>query len=74
MTFNYTYRGGWGTLLITAVLFGVSAFTAKTDPVKLAKTTIHWDQRPEPFRGLSDWRLQLGVLSLMTVAAYWWLW
>jgi len=74
LTFNYTYRGGWGTLLITAVLFLVSAFTTKTDPAKLAKTTIHWGQRLEPFRGLSDWRLQLAALLAVTVAIYWRLW
>ena len=74
LTFNFTYRGGWGTLVITIVLFLVSAFTTKTDPVKLAKTTIHWGQRPEPFRGLSDWRLHLVVLLAVTVAIYWRLW
>jgi solute:Na+ symporter, SSS family len=74
LTFNYTYRGGWGTLVIIGVLFLVSAFTKKTAPEKLATTTIAWGQRPEPFRGLVDWRLQWGVLAIMTVAAYWWLW
>jgi solute:Na+ symporter, SSS family len=74
LTFNYTYRGAWGTLLITAVLFVVSAFTEKTDPEKLAKTTMTWTKRPEPFRGLTDWRLHWVVLALITVAAYWWLW
>ncbi|MEI6913758.1 MAG: sodium/solute symporter [Armatimonadota bacterium] len=74
LTENYTYRGFWGTLIITAVLFGVSAFTPKTDPAKLAKTTIDWGGKVESFEGISDWRLHLAVLSAMTIAAYWWLW
>ncbi|MBU4272012.1 MAG: sodium/solute symporter [Planctomycetes bacterium] len=74
LTFNYTYRGAWGTLIVTAVLFLVSAFSKHTDPDKLAKTTIDWNKRPEPFRGLSDWRLHLAVLLAMTATAYWWLW
>ena len=74
LTFNYTYRGGWGTLLIVIVLFAVSAFTRKTDPVKLAKTTIQWGGKVESFRGLTDWRLHLAVLLAITVTAYCWLW
>ena len=35
LTQNYTYRGCWGTLLVTLILFAVSAFTKKTDPAKL---------------------------------------
>ncbi len=74
LTFNYTYRGAWGALIITIVLFAVSAFTKKSDPEQLARTTIHWGGRWEPFRGLSDWRLHLAVLLAITVAIYWWLW
>ncbi len=74
LTFNYTFRGAWGTLIITAVLFLVSSFTRKTDPAKLAKTTIDWAGRPEPFQGLSDWRLHIAVLGAITAMAYWWLW
>lgn len=74
LTLNYTYRGFWGTLCISATLFLVSAFTAKTARAKLATTTIDWGGRVEPFEGLSDWRLHLGLLSLVTVAAYAWLW
>jgi SSS family solute:Na+ symporter len=73
LTLNYTWRGFWGTVAITAVLFLVSTFTAKTDPDRLARTTIQWGGRREPFRGLADWRLQLAVLLSMTAAAYWWL-
>ncbi len=74
ITENYTYRGFWGTVLITLILFLVSAVTKKTDPAKLAQTTIDWSQPAEPFQGLSDWRLHLAVLSGITVLAYWWLW
>jgi solute:Na+ symporter, SSS family len=74
LTYNFTYRGIWGTTIITLTLFLVSAFTKKTDPEKLAKTTIDWSGQPEPFRGLSDWRLHLAALSVATVLIYWWLW
>ena len=74
ITENYTYRGGWGTLAITIILFVVSAFTKKTEPAKLEKTTIDWSGPMEPFAGLSDWRLHLAILSVVTVAAYWWIW
>jgi SSS family solute:Na+ symporter len=74
LTLNYTYRGGWGTLIVVIVLFLVSAFTPRTAPEKLAKTTIDWSQRPEPFQGLSDWRLQWVLLAALTVVIYWWVW
>jgi SSS family solute:Na+ symporter len=74
LTLNYAYRGAWGTLIVTAVLFLVSAGTRKTAFDKLAKTTIDWSGRPEPFRGLSDWRLHFALLMAVTVLAYWWLW
>jgi solute:Na+ symporter, SSS family len=73
-TFNYTYRGAWGTLFITAVLFGVSVFTRKTDRDRLERTTINWNNKPGPLCGLSDWRLHLIVLAILTIIAYWWLW
>ncbi len=74
ITQNYTYRGFWGTLLVTIILFAVSAFTKKTDPAKLEMTTINWGGKLEPFQGLSDWPLQLAILGVITVLAYWWLW
>ena len=74
LTENYTYRGFWGTLIITAVLFAVSAFTTKTEKEKLAKTTIDWGGKAEAFRGLQDWRLYMAILSVLTVLAYKWLW
>jgi SSS family solute:Na+ symporter len=74
ITLNYTYRGFWGMLLITVILFTVSAFTKKTDPAKLQQTTVNWGGKIEPFQGFSDWRLHLTVLGITTVLAYWWLW
>ncbi|MCE5314099.1 MAG: sodium/solute symporter [Armatimonadota bacterium] len=73
LTENYTYRGFWGTVIITVVLFVISSFTKKTDKEKLAKTTIDWGSKIEPFQGISDWRLHLAVLSMITVLAYWWI-
>jgi solute:Na+ symporter, SSS family len=74
LTFNYTYRGLWGTLIIIAVLFIVSACTQKTSPEKLAKTTYQWSEKPSPFKGWKDWRLHLALLSVVTVVLYSWLW
>jgi solute:Na+ symporter, SSS family len=74
ITLNYTYRGAWGMLIITIILFAVSAFTKKTEPEKLEHTTVNWNGTIAPFRGLSDWRLHLTLLVILTVVAYWWLW
>ena len=74
LTLNYTYRGLWGTVLITTTLFGVSYLTLPPPPAKLATTTVHWGQKWEHFEGMADWRLHLAVLSLVTVICYWWLW
>jgi hypothetical protein len=61
-------------VLITIILFLVSACTRKTEPAKLEQTTIDWGGKMEPFGGLSDWRLQLAVLAVITMLAYWWMW
>jgi len=74
LTLNYTYRGLWGTIAIVIVLFAVSAFTQRVDPARLEKITIKWGGPAERFRGLSDWRLHLVILSLATVAVYRFLW
>jgi SSS family solute:Na+ symporter len=74
LTENYTYRGLWGSLLITLILFAVSAFTKRTDPAKLEQTTVNWSGTVEPFQGLSDWRLHLLGIAVLTALAYWWLW
>ena len=74
LTLNYTYRGLWGTILVTLTLFAVSWMTKKMPEERLEGVTIDWSLRLERFQGLRDWRLQLAVLSLGTVAAYAWLW
>lgn len=73
LTENYTYRGLWGTALITLVLFLVSFVTRKTSEEKLARTTVCWE-RLAPFEGWKDWRLQWAVLALVTISLYVWLW
>lgn len=74
LTLNYTYRGLWGTLACIATMFAVSSFTKKTDPAKLERLTVDWKGQKERFRGVFDWRLQLAVLSAITVLLYWLLW
>ncbi len=74
LTLNYTYRGLWGSIIIIAVLFGVSAFTEKTPPHKLETTTVQWTAHVKPFEGITDWRLHLAILSMITVGLYAWLW
>ncbi len=74
LTLNYTYRGLWGTLLVTAILFLVSAFTPKLPAERLAGLTIDWRGRWERWCGLADWRLQLALLSAATIGIYRWLW
>lgn len=69
-TENYTFRGLWGTLLVTAVLLTVSAMTQKTDPDKLKRTTVDWEAKIEKFEGWTDWRLHLAILLLITVILY----
>lgn len=73
-TLNYTFRGLYGTLCVTAVLFAVSALTAKTDPDKLKRTTVDWGAKIEAFEGVRDWRLQLAVLLAITVGLYRFVW
>ncbi len=73
LTLNFGYRGLWATILITIVLFTVSSFTPKTDPAKLEKTTVNFSKRIEKFSGLTDWRLQLFILSIITILLYVWL-
>jgi SSS family solute:Na+ symporter len=74
LTLNYTYRGLWGTIAVVIVLFAVSAFTEKTNPTRLEKTTITWGGAVDRFKGISDWRLHLVVLSIGTILVYRWLW
>jgi SSS family solute:Na+ symporter len=73
LTLNFGYRGLWATLFITAVLFGVSTFTQKTSSEKLEKTTVNYTGKIESFSGITDWRLHLAVLSMVTIVLYVWL-
>jgi SSS family solute:Na+ symporter len=74
LTLSYTYRGLWGSIAGVITLFAVSAVTKKTDPAKLERLTINWKGQAERFDGIFDWRLQLAVLTAITVAVYWFLW
>jgi SSS family solute:Na+ symporter len=73
LTLNFGYRGLWAEIIVTAVLFGVSAFTKKTAPEKLEHTTINWTGRIPRLEGLKDWRVQLFLLSLATILIILWL-
>jgi SSS family solute:Na+ symporter len=73
LTLNFGYRGLWAEILITCVLFAVSAFTEKTAPEKLIRTTINYTGKFDRFQGITDWRLHLGMLSLITLFLYIWL-
>jgi SSS family solute:Na+ symporter len=54
-------------------LFAVSAFTEKTEPSRLEKTTIDYSKGLAAFKGLTDWRLHLGILTLITIIILIWL-
>jgi len=69
----FAYRGLWGTLILITVLFSISAFTRKTETIKLEKTTINWSKKFEQIKGLSDWRFQWLVLTIATILIYIWL-
>jgi solute:Na+ symporter, SSS family len=71
LTLNYTYRGLWASIASVITLFVVSAFTKKTDPDIVAPVTVNWKGMWERFRGISDWRLQLAILTAITFALYW---
>ncbi|MDX1283971.1 MAG: sodium/solute symporter, partial [Draconibacterium sp.] len=73
LTLNFGYRGLWAEILITGVLFSVSAFTQKTAPEKLVKTTINYSGKIAPFDGIKDWRLHLAILSVITILLYAWM-
>jgi SSS family solute:Na+ symporter len=73
LTLNFGYRGLWAEIIITAILFAVSAFTEKTASEKLARTTINYSKDIDRFEGITDWRLHLGILSLITLFLYIWL-
>ncbi len=70
LTLNFGYRGLWAEIIITIVLFAVSAFTPETAPEKLEKTTIDWSGKIGKFEGITDWRLHLLILSIITIFLY----
>lgn len=74
LTENFGYRGLWGTLILIAVLFVTSAFTSRTVPAKLERTTINWSGKIEKIKTLSDWRLIWIILAIITILIYVWLW
>ena len=73
LTLNFGYRGLWAEILITIVLFAVSAFTEKSSPEKLEKTTIDYSTGIARFEGITDWRLHLLIFSVITVLVIIWL-
>ena len=72
-TLNFGFRGLWAEILITGILFLVSAFTEKTASEKLEKTTVNYSGKVAQFDGITDWRLHLGILSIITIFLYVWL-
>jgi len=72
-TIHFGFRGLWAEILITGILFGVSAFTPKTAPDKLEKTTANYSGKITRFEGFKDWRLYLVILSAITLALWIWL-
>jgi SSS family solute:Na+ symporter len=74
LTLNYTYRGLWGTVAATITLFAVSAFTKPRQLRDLENLTVDWKAPGEAFRGIFDWRLQLAILAIATIALYAWVW
>jgi solute:Na+ symporter, SSS family len=73
LTLNFGYRGLWAEIIITIVLFAVSAFTEKTEASRLEKTTIDYSKKLAAFKGLKDWRLHLLVLTIITIIILIWL-
>jgi solute:Na+ symporter, SSS family len=74
LTLNYTYRGLWGTLVIILTLFAVSSFTHRAAPETLERLTVNWGGAPEVLRRITDWRIELAVLTVITILLYAWLW
>ncbi len=74
LTLNYAYRGVWGTIVTTAVLFVVSYRTRPPEHARVKGLTVDWQSHSASFEGLSDWRLHWSLLALATIAIYAWLW
>ena len=73
LTANFGYRGLWAEILITGILFAVSAFTEKTASEKLETTTINYSNGIAKFQGITDWRLHWSILASITLFLYIWL-
>jgi SSS family solute:Na+ symporter len=73
LTLNFGYRGLWAEIIVTIILFTVSAFTPKTAPEKLEKTTLDLSGRRAPVDSIKDWRVLLLILSIITIGLYVWL-
>ena len=73
LTLDYTYRGLLGAILVSITLFLVSIFTEKVPAKRLERLTINWRAPIERFTGITDWRLQFAVLSVVTIGVYAWL-
>jgi solute:Na+ symporter, SSS family len=74
LTTNYTYRGLWEVIIVSAVLLGVSYATPAPLPEKVCGLTVDWSATREPFTGWKDWRLHWGVLLAVTAVLYALLW
>jgi SSS family solute:Na+ symporter len=72
-TLNFGFRGLWAEILITGILFLVSAFTKKTAPEKLEKTTIDYSKGIAKIESWTDWRIIWSALAIVTVSLYIWL-
>ncbi len=73
LTLNFGYRALWAELFITAILFTVSAFTEKTDPARLEKTTIDYSKKIAPFEGLKTGGCSFLFLIIITLLILLWL-
>jgi SSS family solute:Na+ symporter len=74
LTENYTFRGLWEVIIVTLVLFVASYATQPPPREKVQGLTVDWSAPVEPFRGLTDWRLQWGLLLTVSACLYAWLW
>ena len=71
LTLNFAYRGLWGSVCVSVVLFFVSWLTPKPRTENLERLTVDWRHVPERFCGWADWRLQWAILSMAAVAIFW---
>lgn len=60
--------------MIILTLFAVSAFTRGAAPETLDRLTVNWGGAPEVFRRITDWRIELAILTVITILLYAWSW